>query len=36
MITFKKTKGDYIVTVNGMPRVFATLLQALKYIAARY
>lgn len=36
MINFKTDKGIHIVTVNGTPRVFATLIQALKYIAARY
>ena len=36
MITFKKLKGVFIVTVNGEVRTFDTLNEALKYIAARY
>lgn len=32
MITLKTIKGTHIVTVNGKPMVFATLLEALKYI----
>lgn len=31
MITLK-TKGKHIVTVNGKPMVFATLIEALKHI----
>ena len=36
MITMKSNKDFHIVTVNGTPRVFATLIEALKYVAARY
>lgn len=36
MINFKSDKGTHVVTVNGIPRVFPTLLNALKYIASRY
>ncbi len=36
MIKLKSLKGIHIVTVNGTPKVFATLIEALKYIAARY
>ena len=36
MINFRTEKNIHIVTVNGTPRVFATLIEALKYIAARY
>ena len=31
-ITLKKIKGDIIVTENGKPKIFATLLEALKHI----
>ena len=31
-MTFKSIKGIHIVTDNGKPKVFATLLEALKYI----
>ena len=39
MITLKSDKpkkGFHVVTVDGMPKVFPTLVKALKYIAARY
>ena len=36
MNTFKTTKGEHIVTIKGEPRVFDTLIDALKYIASRY
>ena len=36
MITFKKIKGVYIVTVKDEVRTFCTPNEALKYIAARY
>ena len=31
-ITLKKINGEIIVTENGIPKVFATLLEAIKYI----
>lgn len=31
-MTFKSLKDTHIVTVNGKPRVFATLIEALRYI----
>ena len=36
MIRLKTIKRYHIVKVNGRPRVFETLTEALKYIAARY
>lgn len=36
MIKFESKNGQHIVTVNDTTRVFATLHEALKYIAARY
>ena len=30
--TLKKINGEIIVTENGKPRVFATLIEALKHI----
>ena len=32
MIKFKTVKGVHIVTHNGKPMVFATLIEAIKYI----
>lgn len=32
MITLKTIKGTHIVTENGKPKVFATMIEALKYI----
>lgn len=31
-ITLKKMNGEIIVTENGKPKVFATLMEALKHI----
>ena len=31
-ITLKKINGEIIVTEKGIPKVFATLLEAIKYI----
>ncbi len=36
MINFKSNKESHVVTVNDIPRVFPTLISALKYIASRY
>ena len=31
-MNLKKIKGEFIVTENGKPKVFATLIEALKHI----
>ena len=31
-MTLKRIKGDFIVTEKGIPKVFATLIEALKHI----
>ena len=31
-VTLKRINGNIIVTENGKPKVFATLLEAIKYI----
>lgn len=36
MINLKSLNGLHLVSVNGVPKVFPTLVAALKYIAARY